>query len=318
MHRTTPPTLRVLSWGGGQDSTTALLMSAHGELPRLDATIFSDTQNEPRAVYETLEWVTAAVGIPIYRVSVGNLGNAVVATARQHAQWLQEHGGDSPTTPSELEELRQQSEWLKERGMLGSAKRLSAGHIGQPPFWVRNDPHKNYATAVSGGALWRKCTHDYKIVPIRRKIRELLGVKPTGRLPNGMWVEQWIGFPKDELARTFCSDVQWITNTFPLILPMRMTKRDCARWLTEHGYPIPAKSSCTFCPYHSNAYWREMRDHRPDEWAATVAFERQLHAGKLPGVRGIPYLHRSMVPLHMAVIDEENKEESLFCYHCDT
>ena len=284
--RTNAPALRVLSYGGGLDSTTLLLLSHHGELPKLDCAIFSDTQSEPQGVYETLEWVTAAVGdaIPIHRVSVGNLGENTLAVAQRHA----------------------------------NGEHFSAAQHGQPPFWVRNDPNKNYATADSGGQLWRKCTHDYKIVPIRQKIRELLGVKTTGRLPKDVWVEQWIGFPKDELQRTFCSDVQWITNTFPLILPARMSKRDCAAWLTAQGYPIPVKSSCTFCPYHSNIYWRDMRDTRPKEWATTVEFEQRLQAGRLPGVRGIPYLHKSMVPLPLAVIDEQDNGPELFCLACGT
>lgn len=283
LRRTNSPALRVLSWGGGQDSTTALLMSHHGELPKLDAAIFADTQNEPLAVYQTLEWVSATVDIPIYRVSVGNLGEQVLAVAQRHA------AGES----------------------------LSAGQRGQPPFWIRNDPNKIYASADRGGKLWRKCTHDYKIAPIRHKIRELLGVKLTGSLPKGMWVEQWIGFPKDELSRTFCSDVRWITNTFPLILPARMTKRDCVEWLQAHGYPVPAKSSCLFCPFHSNAYWRDMRDQRPEEWDAAIAFERQLHANKLPGVRGIPYVHKSMVPLPLAPIEEADRGPELFCHTCN-
>lgn len=284
IRRTTPPALRVLSWGGGLDSTTLLLMSHQGELPLLDAAIFADTMAEPRTVYETLEWVTALVTIPIIRVSAGNLRDTILTVAEQHAQGV----------------------------------RMAAGHIGQPPFWVKNAPNLAYATAVSGGPLWRKCTKDFKIIPIRRKIRELLGAAPTGPLKKGVWVEQWIGFPRDELHRTFCSDVQWITNTFPLILPRQMTKRDCIDWLTVRGYPIPAKSSCTFCPYHNNSYWREMREKRPEEWGATVAFEQQLHAGKLPGVRGIPYLHKSMMPLSMAAIDEPDTGEELFCHACAT
>jgi hypothetical protein len=190
----------------------------------------------------------------------------------------------------------------------------------QPPFYVRNAANTAYATVDRGGTLRRLCTIDYKIMPIRRKLRELLGVKPTGPLPRGMWVEQWLGFPRDELARTFCSDVRWIINTFPLILPLQMTKADCATWLTAHGYPIPAKSSCIFCPYHNNAHWRRMRDTQPEEWAKAVAFEAALHQGKLPGVRGTPYLHKSMVPLPLAPIDvNDQDQEGLFgCMACNT
>ena len=275
---------RVLSLGAGVDSATLLLLSEHGELPRLDAAIFADTMAEPQGVYETLEWLTTATSIPIYRTMKGNLYDDILEIAEVHRQGVQMH----------------------------------AGQHGQPPFYVRNDPNTDYSTAVSGGTLWRKCTKDYKIGPIRRKVRELCGLKATGT-PKGLQVEQWIGFFLDDMGRTFCSDVKWITNVFPLILPLRMRRRDCVKWLQGHGYPVPPKSSCIFCPYHRNSYWREMRDNRPEEWARAVSFEERLHAGKLPGVRGTPYLHRAMVPLPMAPIDEPDiGQEALFCMHCAT
>jgi len=273
---------RVLSLGAGLQSTCLLLLSEYGVLPRLNAAIFADTQDEPDAVYATLEWLTAITTIPVHRVSSGHLGNDLL-----HASQRQE--------------------------------RHTAGQHGQPPFYVKNTPNQAYPTADHGGRLWRKCTADYKIVPIRQKIRALLGLKPRGRVPASVRVEQWIGFTVDEIGRTFCSDVGWITNTFPLILPLRMRRQDCVQWFVQHGYPVPPKSSCTFCPFHSNSYWRDMRDKRPEEWHRTVAFEAQLQEGTLPGVHGTPYLHRSMIPLPLAPIDlPETGQEELFCYHCNT
>lgn len=181
------------------------------------------------------------------------------------------------------------------------------GRVAHPPFYI-----------AGHGPLKRDCTQDYKVVPIRQQIRRLLGASLYGPLPRGVWVEQAIGFPLDELGRTFCSDVRWLVNTFPLI-DLRMRKHDCAHWLTAHGYPVPPKSSCRICPYHSDAYWRRMRDTQPTEWQQAVAFEAALHEGKLPGVRGTPYLHKSMVPLPLAPIDEpETGQEELFCFACNT
>lgn len=68
--------LHVLSLGAGVQSTTVLLMSCRGELPKLDAAIFADTQWEPEEVYEHLNWLSneaAEAGIPVYRVTNGNL-----------------------------------------------------------------------------------------------------------------------------------------------------------------------------------------------------------------------------------------------------
>lgn len=67
--------LRILSLGAGVQSSTLLLMACEGEL-RIDGAIFADTGWEPAAVYTHLAWLEAqatAAGIPIYRVSDGNI-----------------------------------------------------------------------------------------------------------------------------------------------------------------------------------------------------------------------------------------------------
>jgi hypothetical protein len=191
--------------------------------------------------------------------------------------------------------------------ILASDKRT----LAYPPFFMRR------TSRTSGVPLPRRCTRDYKIRPIRRKIRELCGVERG--IPRALRVEVWVGFSLDDMGRTFCSNVAWITNVYPLILPLRMRRKDCIAWLQAHGYQVPQKSSCVFCPYHTNAYWRDMRDNRPDEFARTVAFESAMQSAGLSGTSGIPYVHRSMVPLPMAPLDNDDTgQEELFCMHCNT
>ncbi|MHB9857659.1 adenine nucleotide alpha hydrolase family protein [Streptomyces sp. YIM S03343] len=76
---TTSPALRVLSLGAGVQSTTLLLLAAEGRLPKLDAAVFADTGWEPAAVYEHLDRLEREIaqpaGIPVYRVSAGNIRN---------------------------------------------------------------------------------------------------------------------------------------------------------------------------------------------------------------------------------------------------
>ena len=67
---------RILSLGAGVQSTTVLLMSIAGELPKIDHAIFADTGWEPTAVYEHLDWLEGwaiAAGVKIHRVSNGNI-----------------------------------------------------------------------------------------------------------------------------------------------------------------------------------------------------------------------------------------------------
>lgn len=141
----------------------------------------------------------------------------------------------------------------------------------------------------------RQCTRDYKIDPIIRKERELLGVKPGRRVPREALVEQWMGISTDEYLRAKPSKERWIMARWPL-LENRMSRHDCLLWLSRHGYPEPAKSACIGCPYHSDAMWREMRDHDPASWADAVEFDAAIRNG-FKGSRGQLFLHRSLVPL---------------------
>jgi 3'-phosphoadenosine 5'-phosphosulfate sulfotransferase (PAPS reductase)/FAD synthetase len=58
------------------------------------------------------------------------------------------------------------------KGDLGAdflaALKTEQGRCGQPPFFVKSSKD------ASVGVLWRKCTQEYKLAPIRRKVRELM------------------------------------------------------------------------------------------------------------------------------------------------
>lgn len=54
---TDPEPLRILSLGGGTQSCALALMSARGDLPRLDAVVFADTQGEMPGTYAYLWWL---------------------------------------------------------------------------------------------------------------------------------------------------------------------------------------------------------------------------------------------------------------------
>ena len=70
----TPVELRVLNLGAGVQSTSLYLMAMDGDLT-IDLAIFADTGDEPREVYEHLEWLKTLGGPEIVTVSRGNLGN---------------------------------------------------------------------------------------------------------------------------------------------------------------------------------------------------------------------------------------------------
>jgi hypothetical protein len=72
-------TLHILNLGAGVQSTTLYLMGLRRDepehVPAFDCAIFADTQEEPRAVYEHLEWLKSLGGPPILEVTAGKLGD---------------------------------------------------------------------------------------------------------------------------------------------------------------------------------------------------------------------------------------------------
>ena len=75
----------------------------------------------------------------------------------------------------------------------------------------------------------RQCTDNYKIRPVRRKVRELLGLRRGQRVPSGFGVELWLGISTDEAIRMKTSRDGWVTNRYPLI-EAGMSSRGCMDW----------------------------------------------------------------------------------------
>jgi len=171
---------------------------------------------------------------------------------------------------------------------------------------------------ATGGLSRRQCTREFKIEPLQRKQRQLLGYKPRQRIPDKS-IEVWIGISLDEVIRVKPARQNWQTNRWPLI-EKSMHRRDCLKWLAAHDYPTPPKSSCIGCPYHSDAHWRGMRDNAPDEWADAVAVDKALRdRGPARGMRAKLYMHRSLKPLDEADLrtDEEAGQLDLFNNECE-
>jgi hypothetical protein len=176
------------------------------------------------------------------------------------------------------------------------------------PYFVRNEDG-------SDGIGRRQCTSEYKIAPINRKVRELLGAAPPNfrRVPTGRVCEQWIGFSTDEIHRV--SDkfgVRYLIPRYPL-LELGMSRKDCQRFLNSRGWGSVGKSACIGCPYHGNAQWRDLRDHHPNEWADAVEFDHAIRKGGACGdtLNGEAFLHSSRVPLEIAPIDHVTRREYL-------
>lgn len=268
--------LRVLSLGAGVQSTTLALMAAHGEIgPMPDCAIFADTGWEPKAVYEHLDWLMSpnVLPFPVHIVSAGNIRDNLLEAAAGR-RWASIPAVARTVTPAGAE-----------------VPVLDEDEDGQ---LVEIATRRTSTETISTGMIRRACTTDYKILPIRRKVRELLELTRK-RSPAFPVAEQWIGISKEEASRMKPSFEDWQVNRWPLI-EKRMSRRDCLAWLRRHDYPLPPKSACIGCPFHDNGRWRFMRDHDPDAWSDAVEIERALRKG-VRDIQGELYLHRSCVPL---------------------
>src|SRR3990167_148527 len=230
-------------WAGVQSSTMAL-MAACGEIDLIpDGAIFADTQAEPKAVYEWLDWLEKQLPFPVFRVTAGNLEEAS----------LKVHTGKS-------------------------GKKYTKHAI--PYYTLGQDGHK--------GMNPRQCTGDFKIVPIKRKIREIM--KQTGEKK----VIQWLGISYDEIVRMKPSRVKYIKHVYPLI-EKRMTRQDCLSLIKSHHYPEPPRSACYFCPFHSDSEWGKLTE---ADMKRASEYEFKLSQSLLSVHRKhSPYLHKYRIPI---------------------
>lgn len=172
--------------------------------------------------------------------------------------------------------------WLEERGVRvvtvsdpEQAATVTSFKTDIPAFTV--------GYSDNGGMLRRQCTHRWKINPMRKWLQENR---------NGVTVEQWLGISLDEFQRMKDSDRKYIKHRWPLI-ERRMTRLDCVTWLDRRGIEIPPKSACTFCPFHSTAEWRRIRQ-TPEDWAEAIAVDEAIRKVRPPYDL---YLHPARIPL---------------------
>lgn len=167
------------------------------------------------------------------------------------------------------------------------------------------------------GMIRRQCTSEYKIVPVERKIRDLLGLKPRQRWPVDVAVNQFFGISADEQRRVRIPKELWKRHRYPFVLERPMRRDQIVNWL-QVNYPerrVP-RSACLGCPFHSDEEWRAIQAN-PDEWADVTAFDNAIR--RCGGMRGDVFLHRSCQPLESVDLrprDERSRQLHLWDSEC--
>lgn len=167
------------------------------------------------------------------------------------------------------------------------------------------------AYTSEGMQVNRFCTKIYKLDPITKKIRELLGYRKGYPVKYGTKVSQWIGISVDESLRVKDNRLHYATNRYPLI-EMGLSRADCYRWFALF-YPDRElqKSACIGCPYHSTDTWLDMKHNRPDEFEDACEFDDKLRTGRQRmRTGGELFLHQERVPLRDATFQRTIKRQS--------
>lgn len=299
-----PRVIRVLNLGAGVQSTTLQLMFDAGMIaPRVNCSIFADTQDEPGAEQRRL-------GLPDPEGSVYS-----------HLDWLQTRPGreDAPILVRTRGKL---SDDLM-RGENSTRQRFAS----IPAYTLRPDGDE--------GQTRRQCSMEYKIEVINRTIRrELCGAAPGRTIPKGTTVIQYIGISADEAQRAvkvmrnglpknkalrlqsrkwgyaelkaFFAGRNWRFE-FPLV-DHGVTRQHCIEFLKTKVPHVTPRSACVECPFHDDIEWDRLRREDPLGFARAVQID---HALRVPGnivnrnMDQPMFLHRSCKPLDQVLFNIE-------------
>jgi hypothetical protein len=219
-------------------------------------------------------------------------------------------------------------DWL-EKQLPFPVHRVSAGSITDVALAIRNRKTGAGTWAKSlipafiqnpdgtRGIMGRQCTWMFKLDPLQKTNRKLAGIR---RGQKTVGVINWIGISIDEALRMKDARVPWAKNRWPLI-EMGVTRRKCLDWMNRNGFPKPPRSACVYCPFHSDAEWRRLRDEEPNEFLRAIQFEKDLQAvkRKTDNQRGVPFLHNSLKPLSEVDFstEEERGQLNMFNNECE-
>ena len=190
--------------------------------------------------------------------------------------------------------------WLEERGIpivtvQAAEKFVATAEWATGPAGLQIPAYGVELKTGSVGQLNRECTKYWKILPLRRFARSIIGKT------SPECVEMWMGISLDEWQRMRTSEIKYIKNVYPLV-DRRLSRSHCVAWLEEHGLDTPPKSACTFCPYHSKDYWKRLKQDGGADWDEAVTVDgliRNLGIGG--GGEYQRFVHRSSLPLEEAV-----------------
>lgn len=217
-------------------------------------------------------------------------------------------------------------DWM-EKQLPFPVRRVTAGNLESDTLRIRERkdkkgfwnpsgiPHYSVNRDGSAGHGPRQCTHDFKLTPLAR------GQRAEMKALGAKHCFVWIGISTDEAMRVKPSRVRYSTHRWPLI-EADMNRRACLAWMKAHGFPVPPRSACVFCPYHSDREWKRLKEQEPVEFARAVQFEKSYQEAKARNslrLGFVPFLHASRKPLSEVDFstEEERGQLNMFNNECE-
>jgi hypothetical protein len=155
----------------------------------------------------------------------------------------------------------------------------------------------------SGAPGRRQCTADFKIRRVASELR-----RRGASAANPALVALGISIDEYQRMRTE-SGVPEEKLDYPLI-HLRLNRADCMRIIEDEGLPVPPKSSCFFCPFHSMSHWKRMRMNEPELFARAAEMERVINERREDLGKDPVWFTAALRPLNQVVglqleLDEE-------------
>lgn len=150
----------------------------------------------------------------------------------------------------------------------------------------------------------RSCTADFKIKVIAKWMKQHGATKQA---PGAVG----IGISLDEFQRMKDSMLPHIRNEYPLI-DLRLDRQDCVNLISRAGLPVPPKSSCFFCPFHTIRAWQELYDKEPELFQRSVFLEQTLNERRRSLGKDEVWLTSKAMPLDQVVNGSHQNQLALF------
>jgi hypothetical protein len=260
--------MNILSLGAGVQSTTLYLMYCKGGFldHTIDAAIFADTGDEPKAVYRHLEWLQSLNGPPILIRAKGRLSDDLMR-------------GENPT-----------------RQRFASIPAFTVA-VGESAGKIRRQCSKEYKIDVIERTVRRDILglEQRQRIPKHVKVTQIIGIS-LDEAGRAMRIERnkrekrspfAVRFPLIENFMTRANCLEWLLT----------------HGSVPHETP---RSACVFCPYHSDLEWDRIKREDPEGWALSVRLDHRLREAGAVVNRKMDqrmYLHRSCQPLDLVQLD---------------